>query len=236
VLRRTLDRVLPLRVPRDSVADGLDAVAAACRAGLERSRTPGGVLAHAEGLACTGRDENELLRWLEVDSVHGVPLPPTLRWRAVQRLAELGLADPAFVAAEGRRDRTAEGELGAARALAARPTREAKESAWAAAATPDIGNRRFQAVMGGLWSLEQTGLLDPFVDRYLAAAPGWARRGQGFAQVVGQAFPALPLTQAQMAALVSALDGEVPTVLRRQWADRLDDLLMSAHIGGGRLL
>jgi hypothetical protein len=35
---------------------------------------------------------------------------------------------------------------------------------------------------------------------------------------------------------VSALDGEVPTVLRRQWADRLDDLLMSAHIGGGRLL
>jgi aminopeptidase N len=79
-------------------------------------------------------------------------------------------------------------------------------------------------VLVGLWSVEQADLLAPYVDRYLAEAPTWAARGQAFAQVVGQRFPALALTTEQVAALETALEGDLPAVLRRQWDDRLDDL------------
>jgi len=83
----------------------------------------------------------------------------------------------------------------------------------------------FTALMGGLWSLEQAELLAPWVTAYLAEAPALAeRRGQAFSQVVGQAFPALPVGPDQVAELERALAGEVPTVLRRAWEDRLDDL------------
>jgi aminopeptidase N len=115
-------------------------------------------------------------------------------------------------------------ELSAVSALAARPTTAAKDAAWAVASDPSVDNRRFAAVMEGLWSPEQADLLAPYVDRYLREAPGWAARGQAFAQVVGSARPTLLLTESQRSHLVSALAGEVPTVLRRKWEDWLDDL------------
>lgn len=79
--------------------------------------------------------------------------------------------------------------------------------------------------MAGLWVVDQGDLLATYVTAYLAEAPGLAqRRGQAFSQVVGRAFPALPLTEAQVGELERALDLELPTVLRRAWEDRLDDL------------
>ena len=44
------------------------------------------------------------------------------------------------------------------------------------------------------------------------------------ARTVGRAFPAVPLTAAQVGEVEAALTGDVPAVLRRQWEDRLDDL------------
>jgi aminopeptidase N len=76
----------------------------------------------------------------------------------------------------------------------------------------------------GLWSVEQPGLVAPYVERYLREAPAWAERGQGFAQVVGRVRPGLALTDAQVALLDDALAGDLPTVLRRQWEDWRDDL------------
>ena len=139
------------------------------------------------------------------------------------RLAAIGAADSAYVEAERRRDGTVDGELGAARALAARPTREAKAAAWAAATDAGVANRRFEAVTGGLWQPEQAVLVAPYVDRYLAEAPALAERGQAFAQAVGRAFPAVPLEAEQLAAVRAALPGVTSTILRRDWEDALDD-------------
>ena len=67
--------------------------------------------------------------------------------------------------------------------------------------------------------------MHPWVARYLAEAPAVAtERGQAFSQLVGRSFPAIPLDDADVDALARALEGDVPTVLRRSWEDRLDDL------------
>jgi aminopeptidase N len=224
VLQRALGRVVPLRVPGAAAHDALGALATACGTGLAHAATPDLALALASGFAATSHDATTLAGWLEADSVGDLPLAPTLRWRAVRRLAEIGAADEDLIEPERLRDPGMQAELGAAGALAARPTVAAKEAAWAIASEPAVDNRRFAAVMEGLWSPEQADLLAPYVDRYLREAPAWAARGQAFAQAVGMARPALLLTDRQRSALETALAGEVPVVLRRKWEDWLDDL------------
>jgi len=224
VLTRTLSRVLPLRLPADRVAWAHDALAAACGTGLLHAGSPELALACAAGFAATSREADTLHGWLGTGRIGDLPLPPTLRWRAVRRLAELGAVDEAFVEEQRRSDPGLEAELGAAAALAARPSAAAKDEAWAAACDPGVDNRRFGALLDGLWSAEQAELLAPYVDRYLREAPRWAQRGQAFAQVVGRHRPALALNPAQVDALDRALSGDLPTVLRRQWEDWRDDL------------
>ncbi|HYF71844.1 MAG TPA: aminopeptidase N, partial [Nocardioides sp.] len=204
VLTRTLDRVLPLRVPAAAAAAAHDGIASACETGLMHAGTPELALAFASGLASTSREAATLSAWLESGSVGDLPLSPALRWRAVRRLAETGAADEALIERQRRREPGLDAELGAAAALAARPSVRAKDEAWAAAADPGVDNRRFGALMEGLWSTEQAQLLAPYVDRYLREAPGWARRGQAFAEVVGRARPALVLDAAQVTALEQA--------------------------------
>ncbi len=181
-------------------------------------------MAFAAALAPTSSDVERLRGWLDSGTVGELPLPPTLRWRVVRRLAELGAADATFVEAERLRTPGVEAELGAAAALAARPTVEAKDAAWAVVSDPAVDNRLFTATMGGLWSPGQAELLAPYVERYLRQAPDWAGRGASFAQVVGQQRPAIALTDEQLALLDRALAGDLPTVLRRHWEDWRDDL------------
>jgi len=228
VLSRTVGHVLPLRVAASEVAGVESALAQACAAGLARAGADEELArAWVAGLAATSADPDLLRGWLDADAVATLPLTPTQRWQVVRRQAEIGHADAAAIEAERRRDPSVEADLGAARALAARPTPEAKQAAWATVSEPDVANRRFEAVMAGLWSPRQAArgdLLGPLVDRYLAHAPGWARRGQAFARTVGRAFPAVPLGADQVAAFEEALAGDVPPVLARVWEDRLDDL------------
>ncbi len=224
VLNRTLGRVLPLRLPTSSAGHALESLASGCETGLLHATSPDLAEAFASGFAATTHEAATLAGWLEVDAVGGLPLTPALRWRVVRRLAELGAADAALIAAERRRAAGLDAELGAAAALAARPTAAAKAEAWTIVADPDVGNRVLAAVLGGLWSAEQAELVAPYVERYLREAPTWSARGSGFAQVVGQARPALLLTDAQRSLLHEQLAGELPTVLRRQWSDWSDDL------------
>ncbi|WP_395691172.1 aminopeptidase N [Nocardioides sp.] len=216
VVDRTLTRVVPLRVPTGGAADALARVAGACASGAATD-DPGLRRAFAAGLAATDPDPARLASSLD-------RLDPTLRWRAVQRLAEIGAADAALVERERQRSPGLDADLGAAAALAARPTAEAKAEAWAVASGPDVGNRTFSRVLEGLWSAEQAELVAPYVERYLREAPAWAARGDGFALVVGRARPPLLLTPAQRALLHEQLAGDLPVVLRRVWADWADDL------------
>ncbi len=237
VLRRTLDTVVVRSVPPARAAEAVETVAAACRAGLDalaQGGAPDGAagleraIVLTEGLAATSHDPGLLRAWLDAGrTAQGVELDPALRWSVVGRLAALGAADAALVAAERRADPSVAGELGAAAALAARPTAEAKAEAWAAAADDDrVSNRMFEALVGGMWSPEQADLLAPWVSRYLEQGPLLAaRRGQAFGAVVGlRSFPRVALSPAQVQQLETALTGSLPTVLRRHWEDRLDDL------------
>ena len=226
VLARTRDRALPLRVDAADVPTALAMLASACVRALATAEDDELRQALAESLAGFTTDVDLLRGWLDQGTVAGGPtLDPALRWRVVTRLASLGALDESAIESERLRDGTIDGELGAAGALAARPTADAKAGAWQAASDPEVSNRHFTALMGGLWSVEQVDLLAPYVSAYLAEAPELSRRrGQAFSQVVGRAFPALPLTAAQVGELEQALSGDVPTVLRRAWEDRLDDL------------
>nr|WP_246416142.1 aminopeptidase N [Nocardioides luti] len=226
VLRRVHRGLLVRRVPADRTATAVDTLAAACDAGLAAGPDAELTTAFTRGLAATSRDADRLRGWLadgRADS--DVDLDPALRWTVVHRLAEIGELDEAEIAAEEAHDTSASGAQAAATARAARPTDGAKAAAWAAMTAPDVSNRMFSALAQGLWSPEQAGLLAPYVQRYLAEGPALAARGQAFSLVIGWSFPTVAFDAEQVAALRHTLDtAEVPTVLRRSWEDRYDDL------------
>lgn len=228
MLDRTLGPVLTRSTPAAGAATLVDRVAAACRAALGATTDDQVAIALTRGLAATSRDTDALLAWLGTGRTsEGVDLDPGLRWSTVARLAALGALDADAVEAERQRDQTFAGELGAARALAARPTPEAKAAAWSAMSAPDVSNRVFEATALGLWDPEHVDLCTTYVDAYLADSPAICeRRGQGFSLVVGRnAFPALELSPAQRQRLADTLaSGSVPSVLARFWNDQLDDL------------
>ncbi|CAB4734543.1 unannotated protein [freshwater metagenome] len=234
VLDRTLGPVRTRVATADAVPALADAVAAACAAGL--SGGPGAedeqvAIALVRGLVSTTRDPSLLERWLaagrtDTGPVGGVDLDPSLRWSTLARLAALGAIDADRIEAARVADGSFAGDLGAARALAARPTAEAKAEAWAAMTEPDVSNRLFESLALGLWDAERPDLCAPYVEAYLDAGPDIARRrGQGFSLVLGRnAFPALALSADQRSRLAEVLAADVPTVLARQWNDALDDL------------
>ncbi|ANH36816.1 Aminopeptidase N [Nocardioides dokdonensis FR1436] len=228
VLDRALGPVLTRSTPAAEAGALLDRVARACGEGLEATSDEEVRVALTRGLAATSRDADRLRGWLEDGRTdHGIDLDPGLRWSTVARLAALGDLDESAIEAERQRDQSFAGDLGAARALAARPTAEAKAAAWATMSAPDVSNRVFEACAHGLWDPERVALCTPYVDAYLADSPALcAHRGQGFSLVVGRnAFPALALSDAQRDRLASALaSGDVPPVLARFWNDHLDDL------------
>jgi aminopeptidase N len=222
-LDRTRNHLIRRTLPPAAVPAALATIAAACADAGEPDEQR--AIALARGLAWASADQAMLRRWLDSDTTdQGLTLDPELRWTVVHRLAELGGIDEPEIEAERLRDGTADGVLGALTALAARPTAEAKASAWAAmTGDPEISVRRFQALAAGLWSPSQRELVAPYVAGYIAAAPALAERGSAFAAAAGRAFPALALTDQELDLVRDALRRNVPTVLRRHWNDELDD-------------
>ncbi|GAA2597337.1 aminopeptidase N [Winogradskya consettensis] len=214
-----LDRTLNDLLRRTDVPTALEVVAAACTTDDEPDEQR--AIALARGLAWSTSDTAMLHRWLDTGATdQKLLLDPDLRWSVVHRLAELGGLDAAQIEAERLRDGTAAGDLGAATALAARPTAEAKAEAWAAMTEdPQVSARRFRALAAGFWSPSRPQPIAP----YLAAAPALARRGSAFAAAVGRAFPTHPLTGQDLDLVREELRGDLPTVLRRHWEDELDD-------------
>ena len=227
VLDRTLGAVRSRTAAPDEVGVVTAGVAGACLAGLALSPDPEVAVALTRGVVATARDGDLLERWLATGRTDaGVELDPSLRWSALARLAALGAIDAERIEAARVADGSFAGDLGAARALAARPTAEAKAEAWAAMTEPDVSNRLFESLALGLWDAERPDLCAPYVEAYLDAGPDIARRrGQGFSLVLGRnAFPALALSADQRSRLAKVLAADVPTVLARQWNDALDDL------------
>jgi aminopeptidase N len=145
----------------------------------------------------------------------------------VQRLAELG--DDSWIGPEEQRDKSVSGHHAALAARAVVPTPEAKATAWAQLMGGELGSHEFDAVGSGFWGWDQADLVRPYLERYVTDGLALARRsGQAMGDVIGDAFPVLPLPvdlrRELRAAVATALEGEVPTVLARSWNDSLDDL------------
>ncbi len=222
-LNQTRRHLVRRRLAPTEVPAALDLIAAACMpaGNADEERT----IALVRGLAWSTSDTGMLRRWLDTNATdQALTLDPELRWAVVHRLAELGGLTTTEIETEQLRDGTAAGELGAATALAARPTPEAKSTAWAEMTEdPTISVRRFQALAAGLWSPTQRELVTPFIAAYFSVAPSLAQRGSAFAAAAGRAFPAFPLTNAELDLTRKALQDDPPTVLRRHWEDELDD-------------
>jgi aminopeptidase N len=212
--------VLPLVASADTAGDAVAATAGACAAALDTGPSPDLAVVWTRKLAAADTDHDRLRAWAAASD------DPALRWIALHRLASLGALDHDAIERERAADGTVVGDLGAGRALAAIPDADAKAAAWARMTEdPHISNRLFEAMAEGFWDVEQTELVAPYVARYWTEAPRLgAARGPSFCARLGNAFPWVPLTDEQIGDLETALAGEVPAILRRDWEDALDDL------------
>ncbi|MEV4019273.1 aminopeptidase N [Nonomuraea angiospora] len=176
--------------------------------------------------------------WLTDGSVAGGPeLDPELRWRILARLAVLGAANEAAIAAELRRDPSATGQEGATRCRAALPDEEAKAKAWDAMFATDVGNDLsnylFTATAQGFWQPEQLDLLLTYVPRYYPDAIAIAaRRGPAIAKAAAKhAFPIHAINAETLRLGQEHLSSGAPTpMLRRGLADQLDDLARALRV------
>jgi aminopeptidase N len=235
VLSRMLNVDLPRHFDTLSATRARAALADACAATLAtETRDRALRLAATRGLSRTSSDGDLLRSWLDAGATDAdVRVVSDLRWRVVRRLAELGAVDEDTISAERAADPSSQSELGAACARAALPEADAKRRAWELVSSDNTSNRVFTATFAGFWVPEQADLLAPYIDRYLAEAPDWAnRRGQGFSLTIGEVLPPHAVDMATLAGLRAALRRDVPTVLRRQWEDALDDLVAALRVRG----
>jgi aminopeptidase N len=163
------------------------------------------------------------------DVVPGLAMDVDLRWHVLHRLVARGVAAESEIDAELDRDDTAAGQRHAAGALAARPTPEAKEEAWASVVSDDgLPNAMQASIIGGFVQLEQAEILEPFVERYFEAIPRvWEERTNEIAQgIVNGLFPSWRIstdTVERADAFLASYDA--PPSLRRLLNEARDGVL-----------
>ncbi|MFB9833193.1 aminopeptidase N [Actinoallomurus acaciae] len=101
-------------------------------------------------------------------TLDGLVIDTDLRWGLLRRLVVRGAVGEAEIAAELERDPTAAGERHAAADRAAIPTAEAKAAAWDRIVAGDLPNAIFRATLGGLFDVDDTSLVRPYVEKYFA--------------------------------------------------------------------
>ncbi|MEV0699940.1 aminopeptidase N [Saccharopolyspora sp. NPDC050389] len=104
----------------------------------------------------------------------GLVMDRDLRWRALLRLASTGFEIDGLLGIAMDADAGDSGRRHALMAQAARPTRAAKEQAWALVFTDDYSLAERQAIMAGLRQPGQEELLTPYAKRYLRALESMA--------------------------------------------------------------
>ncbi|GAB49688.1 aminopeptidase N [Mobilicoccus pelagius] len=161
--------------------------------------------------ASTDAQLDEIAAWLEGRDVpDGLAVDTEMRWTLLSSLAAGGRADAAAIEDERRRDATATGRERAALALAARPTPEAKDEAWAAAVDDDtLPNAMIDATATGFLRCgAHPELLEPFVARYHDALRSvWEHRTQAIGESIVEGFyPVLLADERLLQATQSWLD------------------------------
>jgi aminopeptidase N len=192
-------------------------------------------LVAARGLidsAASPDDVAALWSWLAAGRVPGGPdLDSRLRWQILLRLSVLGAASLAEIEHDASQDRTAAGQLSAARCRAARPAQDAKEAAWAAMRGGTPSGYELAATAQGFWQADQADLLAGYVPRYFTALAEVAAGGDAERARVWclHGFPHHAVDAATLRAGERCLDGLAGS-LRRLLADQLEDLRRSLAV------
>jgi aminopeptidase N len=227
VLRRMTRVVLPLWTAPEDLGAAERVIAEACSEALEAGDHDRG-LAAMRRVAMTSDDVARLRGWLDSGEARpGLTVDRDTRWIVVRRLVELGAEGEALVDREAEADRSSSGHQSALAARASRPDARAKEQAWQQLVDPQVSNRDFGAIVGGLWTAGQEELVEPYLDRYLDEAPQIAKRGQSFALDVADSAPHMPMGLSRFERFRDDLEDAAGhtdnTVLQRGWRDTVDD-------------
>ena len=171
------------------------------------------------GVAVTGASLGLLSGLLDGSaSVDGLAIDTELRWQFLRRLVGQGLAGPAAIEAELATDPTDAGERHAQTCLAAIPTAEAKERAWAEITGGALPNATFRAVLRGFADLDQDELLAPYASRYFEALPAmWTDGASDMAQFFTKvAYPVSVISQEAIDATTAYIEraNPVPPLVR----------------------
>jgi aminopeptidase N len=245
--------------PREREIGALERVLAQAQVAINLYGDPGARDLGADRLAATALDQarraeaggDHQLAWIRtftsvarssedlarvrglLDGSFGIPglaVDTELRWAMVQALASAGGLDTEeLIAAERRRDPTDLGERYEAAAMAARPTREAKQTAWDRL----LEDRSLTVAMAGsvMRGFQQPGqeeLLEPYAARYIdELASVWQERDFEFALAFGeQMFPRFAVSEETVELVDGALaKADLPGPTRRLLLEGKDRLL-----------
>ncbi len=157
----------------------------------------------------------------------GLAVDTEMRWTLVTSLAAGGWFARAEIDAEQERDNTSTGRERAARALASRPTEEAKQEAWRAAVETDgLPNQMVEAIGQGFNRVHDVTLLQPFLDRYHdALSDVWASRTHAIAEGIVEGFYPIRLADSALLECTQAWLTEhpdAPAGLRRLVSENRD--------------
>jgi len=220
-------KVAPLsRDPREALRTIHDA----CAARLETAEAGGHVQLAAFRGAVTSATGSDLLKaWRRGEGLPaGLDLDSDLRWLVLVQLAALGELDEAELSGELEAEPTARTRVDHARAMASRPTAEAKAWAWRRfTGVVEASNYELEAIGEGFWRPGQEMLTAGYVDRYLAGIGDAPRLHSGWVlgDVTRAFFPltALDRDVVARAESLAATEGLDPTV-RRVVRDQADEL------------
>jgi aminopeptidase N len=185
---------------------------------------------HFASVASTDADFQLLTGLLDgTAKIDGLEVDQELRWTLLEPLASHGVADAAVLDAELARDDTASGKRHQVRCLAARPSAEVKERAWADVVESDaLSNALVEATISGFAQFGQRKLLAPYAPRYFAfLEQAWQERSIEIAMaMVRGLFPSWQVTRETLDAADAWLAGhpQAAPALRRLVAEERDDL------------
>ncbi len=160
-------------------------------------------------------------------SIDGLSVDTELRWQLLQRLVSRAIAGPGAIEAELATDPTDAGERHAQTCLAAIPTAEAKERAWAAITGGALPNATFRAALRGFNDLDQDDLLAPYAGRFFEALPVmWSDGATDMAQFfVKIGYPASVISQGAIEMTTAYIERANPSpALARLLSEGRDDV------------
>ncbi|SNR59994.1 aminopeptidase N [Haloechinothrix alba] len=150
--------------------------------------------------------------------LQGLVVDTDLRWRLLQALVAHGKAGDAEVESELERDNTSTGRRHYERAMALRPTPEAKALAWERAVHDDeLPNAVNDAIISGFSHPAQKDLLAGYVDTYFDEIDTvWQRRSSERAQpIVVGLYPSWSVDRRSVKVADAWLAADHPPALRR---------------------